>query len=399
MMRQTGAILLDAYRELNARKLFWVVLGLTLLAVVIFALLGINDRGVTFAVWTFEIPGLNSNTLAESTFYKIYFVNLGIGIWLAWIATILALVSTASVIPDFVSSGSIELALSKPIGRLRLFLTKYVASLLFVVLQVAVFALGSFLVIGLRGGEWIPTVFLAIPIVTIFFSYLYCICALLGLITKSPVASLLLTILIWFILFLLQQAETGLVGFKSIQEVQIERAEAALQPVEAEIPEIEAKLQHAQEGYESNPTNDNEFEVDRFESRLAGRTERKEALETRIESLSDSLESLETWQDRAYAVKTVLPKTAETIALLERWLIPLEDLPMGQSAEEAEAEASIEEAESAGFEMDEASRQEASLKAQEEIRDRPLWWVLGTSLVFEFIVLGVASWIFVRRDF
>ena len=39
------------------------------------------------------------------------------------------------------------------------------------------------------------------------------------------------------------------------------------------------------------------------------------------------------------------------------------------------------------------------MKAQEEIRDRPLWWVLGTSLAFEFVVLGVASWIFVRRDF
>ena len=211
------------------------MLGLTLVAVVVFALLGINEKGMTFAVWTFEVPGLNSNLISEGTFYKMYFVNLGIGIWLAWIATILALVSTASVMPDFVSSGSIELALSKPIGRLRLFLTKYVAALLFVVLQVAVFALGSFLVIGIRGGAWLPTVFLAIPIVTVFFSYLYCICALLGLITRSSVASLLLTILIWFVLFLLQQAETGLVGFKSIQEVQLERAQSVLEPVEADI--------------------------------------------------------------------------------------------------------------------------------------------------------------------
>jgi len=53
-------------------------------------------------------------------------------------------------------------------------------------------------VLGIRGGVWEPGLFISIPIVVIFFSYLFAICVLLGLITKSTIASLLLTLLIWF---------------------------------------------------------------------------------------------------------------------------------------------------------------------------------------------------------
>src|SRR5438552_350159 len=38
MIRQTLALLLDAYRELNARKLFWIVLSISLLVAAAFAL-------------------------------------------------------------------------------------------------------------------------------------------------------------------------------------------------------------------------------------------------------------------------------------------------------------------------------------------------------------------------
>jgi hypothetical protein len=35
----------------------------------------------------------------------------------------------------------------------------------------------------------------------------------------------------------------------------------------------------------------------------------------------------------------------------------------------------------------------------EKTRERSVWWVLGTSLLFEAVVLGMACFIFVRRDF
>jgi hypothetical protein len=36
---------------------------------------------------------------------------------------------------------------------------------------------------------------------------------------------------------------------------------------------------------------------------------------------------------------------------------------------------------------------EATMRARSE------WWIVGTSLAFEGVVLGLAAWIFCRRDF
>src|SRR5262245_32088070 len=121
MIMQTIAIFRDAYRELNSKKLFWLVLLLSGIVVASFAAVGVNDRWLVVLFWTLDSSIFNSRLFPPAVFYKLLFANLGIGFWLAWLATILALVSTAGIFPDFISSGSIELVLSRPLGRLRLF--------------------------------------------------------------------------------------------------------------------------------------------------------------------------------------------------------------------------------------------------------------------------------------
>ena len=144
-MIQTLALLNAAYRELNARKLFWVTMVLSLLIVGVFAILGINERGITILWWEFESEFFNTFFFPREVFYKVLFANFGVNWWLAWLATMLALVSTASIVPDMISDGAIDNLLSKPIGRSRLFLTRYCTGLLFVTVQVSVFSIASFL--------------------------------------------------------------------------------------------------------------------------------------------------------------------------------------------------------------------------------------------------------------
>jgi ABC-type transport system involved in multi-copper enzyme maturation permease subunit len=170
-MRQTMAIFVDAYRELNHRRLFWITLMLSGIVVTAFAAMGNDKEGLTIFHWSIPFPFLSSNFIPTADFYKFIFAELGVGFWLGWIATIIALISTASIFPDFVDKGSIDLMLSKPIGRIRLFLTKFLTGLMFAGLQVTVFTLASFLVIGLRGGDWEPWLFIAIPLVLVFYSY------------------------------------------------------------------------------------------------------------------------------------------------------------------------------------------------------------------------------------
>ena len=176
MLTQTLALLLDAYRELNAKKLFWITMILSGVIVLAFAAVGINEQGLTIFHW--ELPFvINTTVISKEIFYKQFlFMGLGVKFWLAWGDEILALISTAGIIPDFVTSGSMPVMLAKPISRAPV--------------PDEVPDGPACRVAGrrVRGGEfrragppaagvWEPAIFLAIPMVIVFFSYLYCVCA------------------------------------------------------------------------------------------------------------------------------------------------------------------------------------------------------------------------------
>ncbi|TVQ31220.1 MAG: ABC transporter permease [Phycisphaeraceae bacterium] len=385
-MIQTLAIFVDAYRALNARKLFWIALILSGVVVLAFAAVGINEEGLSFFGWQTSLPP-NTAIFPAELFYKTMFLTLGVNFWIAWIATILALVTTAGIIPDLVTEGSVDLTLSKPIGRVRLFLTKYISGLLFVALQISVFSAASFLVLGLRGGVWVPAVFIAIPMVILFFSYLFCVCALLGLLTKSTVASLLLTLLFWFAIFGVHTTESILLWTKVSQE---QRIIAIQDDIERREQELERMRQGDGRGIGAGVMD---------AVRLPGR---ERALERQRERLVEREETARTWRRvhmGAFAVKTVLPKTSETIGLIERWLIDLAELPdMQEPPQPILPEEITEDAEDVEF-MDPALQENVTREIQERIRERSVAWIIGTSLVFQAGVLGIACLIFRRRDF
>jgi len=392
-MMQTLAIFFDAYRELNSKRLFWITLMLSGLVVAAFALVGINENGLRIIVWDLDLPGLNSNVIKPETFYKLMFTNLGIGFWLAWIATILALVTTAGIIPDFVSAGSIDLVLCKPLGRLRLFLTKYVTGLLFVALQVSVFSVASFFVLGIKGGTWEPAVFLAVPVITIFFSYLYCICALLGLVTRSTIASLMLTMLAWFFMFAVGSAENlMLLGQKAIEQ---------------EVKDLDRSIQRRELAIERLRQRGTEIDFATASAPLQQLLDRDRI--DRDDSLRGKA-NLDFAHRIAMGVKTALPKTSETIGLLERWMVDLAELPAAPENAldmNMEVDADVNAATSAAAtrpggrpaRRSNDHMEQVQRTTEEALRSRSVWWVVGTSLIFEAFVLAIAAWIFCRRDF
>ncbi len=380
-MNVFGAMLLDSYRELNSKKLFWISLGLSGLVVLAFAALGITEKGIT--VFWFELPIelFITAIISESTFYKLLFSNLGVKFWLAWVSTILALVSTAGMIPDFIAGGAIELTLSKPVTRAKLFIMKYVCGLLFTALQVAVFTTASFLVIGIRGGEWIPGLFLSVPLVVLFYSYLFCVCALVGMITRSTIAALLVTMLFWVALFAVNTTDAIFMQLRTSSEAKIESLEKTIARMEkAAITKIEAGGEPPAE-----PKNYTTEELDAANPLLPLR--RAKLVEER-----ESVQKWSKWSTGFYVAKTILPKTTETIELLERELISLADV---QSLGPPERK-NVRVKESDDIPV---PRGEAERRTQAEFRKRPVWWIVGTSIGFECIVLGIATLVFCRRDF
>lgn len=395
MLTQTLAIFIDAYRELNARKLFWITLGLSGLVVAVCACLGVNERGLTFIAWEIPTPpGFDSSTTPPAVFYKLLFTSLGIGIWLTWAAMILALVSTSSIFPEFVSGGSIELTLSKPIGRVRLFITKYIAGLLFVALQVGLFSTACFFLIGLRGQSWEPRVFLAIPIVLAVFSYLFSIMALLGIVTRSTIASLLVTLLIWLGLFLINTADTVTVMARERSALEVEYHTRSVERLERRVDRLErtarARLGESARLAGEEPAEPTPEALEAGDPELASARGDLERARRMVASAERSHATAKRWATGAKVVKTILPKTAETGGLLERSLLSGEDLErLQRDREEPDFGGD-------GRIVDQA---ELGSRMQGDFRRRSVAWIVGTSLAFEAVVLAIAALIFRRRDF
>ncbi len=379
IVRQTAAIFLDAYRELNAKRLFWFVLVISLLVVGAMAIFGIGPRGLTVLWFEFDTPMVTSKRFSPDLLYKFIFSQVAIPIWLTWIAAILALISTAGIIPDFVASGSIELSLSKPISRSRLFITKFLTGLLFATLQVVVFTVASFVVIGVRGGTWEFRIFLAVPIVVCFFSYLFCMCALLGLLTRSTIASLLLTLLLWFGIFGVHSAEQILLSQKITSELRVESLTRMIGHLEAQVAKEVEKLPEPKEG-EAAPTAPTQGALDKRRVDL--------------EKEQRNVETWITWQGRLFKAKTILPKTTETIELLGRNLLSEEDLKkfMPPDRDMSGPSGGI-------FSDAPINMREMQARIESANRSRSVGWVIGTSLAFEAVILGIACVVFMRRDF
>jgi len=377
-LTQTLALLLDAYRELNAKKMFWITLVISALIMLGIAAVGIHETGFSvlwfkFDLWDLGDMGSESMDEIRAAFYKEIFRYVGITIWLTWAAIFLAIVSTAGMFPDLMSSGSIDTLLSKPISRLRLFLTKYMLGLGFVGLQVLVFCIAGFFVVGIRAGDWEPRLFLAVPIVLVFFSYLYAISTLVGVYTRSTLAAIVVTVIAWFGLFAINAADGEILEEQATAQVMLDRARlgvAYAETLDAEIPEGGGRSER--ERYAALWGGDIETEIDRLEREVA---------------------VWELWRQRIMWVKTLLPKTGETRSLLKRYLIPSEDLVLPEY-DPADGPDQV------GFMGITSSEQAAPVMMMRLQREqRPAWWIVVTSLAFELVVIGLAAWKFCRRDF
>jgi ABC-type transport system involved in multi-copper enzyme maturation permease subunit len=385
---QTFGIFYDAYRELNAKRLFWITLWLSLLVVASFAFVGINERGVTVFTWVI-FPGWNSTLIPPDTLYNILFIQLAIPYWLGLGATILALVSVGAVFPDFLGGGSIDLYLSKPIGRLRLFLTKYLAGLLFVALQVLVFCVASFFVMGIRGGTWQWGIFLAVPLVVLFFSYLYCVCVLLGIVTRSALASILITLLFWFFLFMLNTADLGLMTSKAAAEERQARQVETIQFYQQAIDQQRARPTTQQV---AGVIKNYEFQRDEV-ARLKQETD-------------PTVTQLRFWYQLINRFKAPMPKTGETVALMSRWLVDPDPITRASRERyEQRRQWQMQRQRGPAYNDPRGTQRlqpedpEVQQAIQEEMSARAATKIIGTSVGFECVVLGIAAWIFCRRDF
>ena len=114
---------------------------------------------------------------------------------------ITAILVTSTIIPQMFDPGSITLLLSKPVSRSLLFVSKFLGGCAFIALNVSVLIVGLWLILGTRFGVWNYGILWCIPIFLFMFLIYYAVSALTGLIWKSPVVSVVMTVLFWVMCF------------------------------------------------------------------------------------------------------------------------------------------------------------------------------------------------------
>lgn len=217
---QLWAIILDSLRESRDRKIFWVLVILTL--IIGLAMLSVGFKGdqiqLFFGLWDLDFGYYNpSSDLGPSRLTGLVVYGLLAGM-LGSIGMVLMIVATASVFPSLMASGTIDSLLSKPIGRPRLFLYKYLATMTFVLLQATIFVGVTFLVMGLRWGVWRPGYLLSVPLVVLLFSYVYCVSVLVAVKTRSTVAAILVSLGAWVCFALVHNLPMVFDAFPSLKE-------------------------------------------------------------------------------------------------------------------------------------------------------------------------------------
>jgi hypothetical protein len=119
----------------------------------------------------------------------------------AWTTILLGVVITAFFIPHMLRRGSVDLLLVRPMRRASLLLCKFGTAVLFIGLSFTALMTALWLIVGLRTGLWTTGLLVGIPALTFFFAVLYAVSAYFGVVTRSPIVCILITLVVWFALW------------------------------------------------------------------------------------------------------------------------------------------------------------------------------------------------------
>ena len=195
---QFWALIVDSFRESLDRKIFWVLVGVSVLVAAAMSCVGFQPTHVDimFGMWEFETDLFDPTTeFGRGNIASIAVVCTDIVV--GWIGLMVMIIATAGFFTAFVERGAIDVLLSKPMTRAKLFIGKYLGSMVFVLLQASLFGGLTFMVMGVRWGTWLPGYLLMNPLLVILFSYLYCVSVWVAVTMRSTIAAIVLSMGAW----------------------------------------------------------------------------------------------------------------------------------------------------------------------------------------------------------
>lgn len=199
----TLALISDTFREALARKIFWVLFGLSTLLILFFLFLLRIDiaSGATATITLFgQQTGANPNV--DRLVRGVYG---GIATFLYTWGMFLSVFASAGLIPSVLEPGRIELLLSKPLSRTHILLGRFAGNVLVVALNTSYLVLGVWIILGLKTGIWSPVFLISIATTTFIFAVLLAVVVFIGVTLESAAAATMITVALMIISPILAQ--------------------------------------------------------------------------------------------------------------------------------------------------------------------------------------------------
>jgi len=192
------ALVLHAFLELKAKVTLIILAGIsTLVLLVVFLALSSEQAEAGLTLFMFGQPV--SPPVAADAFAKLVIQIQGeLAGGLLFGISLFGVFATASLIPDALERGTIDIYLSKPIGRWQLLLGKHLGAVGVVFANIVYFVGASWLVIGLKVGVWNPHYLVAGLSMTLSFACLYSIVVFFAVVSRSTAVSIIGAFIYYF---------------------------------------------------------------------------------------------------------------------------------------------------------------------------------------------------------
>lgn len=156
---------------------------------------------MSFLFGAFEMPLVESSLATTLAGIETTLVSTLVG----FIGMLILLSSFAGFVPDMMQKGTIDLVLARPVGRVRLLLSKYFAALLSVLVLTSLITAGCALGLFAGTGRFNPWVALSSVFATAVFAVLHAASVLVGVLTRSGNVAALVATGVWGISALVGQ--------------------------------------------------------------------------------------------------------------------------------------------------------------------------------------------------
>jgi hypothetical protein len=199
-----------------------------------------------------------------------------------------------------------------------------------------------------------------------------------------------LTMIFWFACWGVSTAELVFLQLETDARLEVKRLDMSIDTYDKRIAMMEPK-----------PVNPPATQPATQPRLLTDFKETRQRLVGQKPEAESSYERWKKWHGYFYAGKTFLPKTSETIDLLNRFLVSREETEQLMSGDESKRgrDRDRDKPKKSDDEEVNVPKGRTDVEVQNQLRDRSVGWIVGTSLIFEAAVLCLAAWVFSRRDF